>query len=200
MRKKVNQENFYEGLGRFVIEFEFLMEMIRLFIAECGEKIQCSTRRVPSTKKAIEGMISNYPSGRLVGLIGPTFQLAFPSQIFARNAIEELIRKLEKLVEDRNHIIHGFYVSGTPDEDGSFIIKKKLHKEYGVRPRIKELNSELLGQFLTYMDSLSSIFNLLCRGIGSERKICKALYNRLPETPPTLAGLIPGTIKTVKIR
>jgi len=173
-------EKYYEALGRFVVDFEYLVEMVREFIIECFKE------KGLKEKTLISGILGPLTAGQIISLVVPIFHLCYPGQQEGEEKLQNFVNQLDQLNSVRNNIIHGSHVI-EEEKGGVFTIKKQLParkgKTKGKTIVVKYLEVGSLNKYLAHIDNASSTLHSLRRNLGNERSFVKSLVDRRMQVP-----------------
>jgi len=168
-------------IGLFVRDFEHFVDAMRDFIFECF------TKNGLNDKRLAEIMVAELTARPILDFIPPIFQVSYPSQNDAKKAIDNFIKPLYKLIEDRNLIIHGYHVGFGAEGVGSYSMKKKKTQQKGLRVDIGIIDVPLLNRYLRYLDSVNRTFVGMRQQLGSEKGIIRIIKTFRVDDPPEMS-------------
>jgi hypothetical protein len=179
MREKFKRSDYCEALGMFVIQFEYLVDTMRDLIIECFKE------KGLREKKLVELTMSKLTAKPILELIQPIFHVSYPNQRNAKREIDILVNQVDRLITDRNLIVHGFHEGYGPDEAGSYTTKKTKTKT-GLRVDVGILDVPLLNRYLHYMDAVRRTFVGISQKLGNEREVIKIIQMFRVDDPPII--------------
>ena len=179
--KEQEQLRYNATIGQFVRDFELFVDAMRDFIFECFKINGLKNKRLA------EIMVSELTARPILDLIRPIFQVSYPSQKDAKKEIDNFIKPLYQLIEDRNLIIHGFHVGFGAEGVGSYPIKKKKTQQKGLRVDIGIIDITLLNAYLCYLNSTHRTFRGMRQQLGSEKGIMKIIKTFRVDHPPEIS-------------